>query len=1570
MSLWLSAWHLLCFCLLSHPLLCDESSTVLYVASNGTDASNVDCSPVLPCGTLYHALKLCDNITDVDVVEILVYGVNETDLLFLPRDRTLRTMTNFTITYKSDYPEWYPLEPISSTRIVINNLYYTNKHRVGTDRFLFVGDAYASTFMFYNCTFKDLRMDAYPFLIAARHLSIYDSVFSNISFHGDSSFVYFGLEWEASLLYVEKGDTLLLENTVFDDLYISSANVINAFSVIDVSVAMSTFSNIRLRGSILIYLEFNFLDSTLEEAHSNSELDVFDTNFMNVNGGSLIVFGYGGIAWVSNTNITSSDYSKDGKHLFDVHSTTRMTMTNIHLQYQMNDQLKDICYIDTDEQQYTERYQYNLCRYPIGLLKNAGFTAMNNIYITNDISASGLREYRDYAMQQLNLTTTDDGEDIISEFRWPYDSIYQDFPLPSLIQNSGGLLHVNNTTIDGIVHVIDFWNSGVLIMTGLNVSVPRFVFDNSDLIDPRWLVLEAWPYVVANQGSMVHGEVDLSCNEGVSEHCVLDDINADTTGILVIQDSFISGKGAVIDNLGHIGIYNTYIQNATHIASALDSLSVNIIGCHFKSMGYYHIGFVPMYWTVNDVSRSLFLSQVQSAVIKDNLFEYFSDHGYIVIKNMDAKYVTNVTIKRNRFINPVTIESFTLSHFQRIDQMEMTNLTMPDTDLDKVGWIAGIYGYDEYFHGHHMVDVEGAVQSSIIGNTFPQNDLYTTALDTACLSLIESHSPNCVSGNTFYGPALRVFQSTVTSCFFPELVIREEKRCWTETGAMDLGAFEDVNWYNTMVATDISVPIVTMRKSQIILDQTMMSTNFSHTNGQTSYNPFDLREGADLSVLNLKVLPSEPQIKIEFNQKCINLCTRLYTDLIHQLHIFCNNITNALNLVSLLPDKHEWEVTENDLQVVNHTLPSQLMLNSSESLYPGGTLDIGYSILDRYNHTIHDWKGEMFVMLRSVDFGFDTTMHINTALSQPCDMCKTGLYIQNVRMDMDDLSTHKYTIQATVKDNLLRVNDISFVISPCPAGNGLNTISSQCYACNVGEFSLSPSVSPCISCTSKPLEGVECLGKDELIVSQNYWVGIHHTKDYDIVSKHCPAHYCSQRKGSYLELQASNELCALNRDPLTPFCGRCKDGFSELFGSTNCGKCEANSYELWVIALVVSIIFGVVVVFSNAIMIHKKEKEARKMRRHCGMTLSARKYIKIALQKSILYHYQSLTFIFLNTSMAVHLMALAETFNFQLDFLYAMNDTDAHGYCWIKGLTAKTRIMLNLVIPTFSALTIMVMLIIYRCKRYAIFGKRVYFGKAFVNILLLVVGTICGICFKLIACRALGTEWTDDFVHFYFGVDKCYDTVWFTATVALAFMVTLFCFCFVKLFRDRRDPHTRPLLRDNKYVLESLVKAFKREQYWYWEIVMFSRRFIIAMLNALGDIKNANDALFVLLIIYLMAQFACNPFRIKEVNRLEIVCLLCLLSTLHILSNNTNSAAEHNIFPLLLLNGLIALPFIVFVIHAVQINCREKNGGEIDDNSDSEENKDQLPNGAIELGPNISYDEHNYTNARSSYAMY
>eukprot|EP01084_Bolivina_argentea_P272389 463754_1 len=69
----------------------------------------------------------------------------------------------------------------------------------------------------------------------------------------------------------------------------------------------------------------------------------------------------------------------------------------------------------------------------------------------------------------------------------------------------------------------------------------------------------------------------------------------------------------------------------------------------------------------------------------------------------------------------------------------------------------------------------------------------------------------------------------------------------------------------------------------------------------------------------------------------------------------------------------------------------------------------------------------------------------------------------------------------------------------------------------------------------------------------------------------CPPGYCCTKSLGCNYLHGMRSLCANGRNLSAPLCGKCDDGLSELFGSTNCSKCDEHNYFL-LFAIIILII--------------------------------------------------------------------------------------------------------------------------------------------------------------------------------------------------------------------------------------------------------------------------------------------------------------------------------------------------------------------------------------------------------------
>ena len=121
--------------------------------------------------------------------------------------------------------------------------------------------------------------------------------------------------------------------------------------------------------------------------------------------------------------------------------------------------------------------------------------------------------------------------------------------------------------------------------------------------------------------------------------------------------------------------------------------------------------------------------------------------------------------------------------------------------------------------------------------------------------------------------------------------------------------------------------------------------------------------------------------------------------------------------------------------------------------------------------------------------------------------------------------------------------------------------------------------SQCVDCLN--INGIKCYGFTNIIVSHNYWISPKEASN-SIISNFCPSGYCCQEiNGCNYSMAVINDgagLCAYGRNPDTPLCGQCLSGYSEVFGSSTCKKCESNNYSLLIVPIIIAFVFVLVFV--------------------------------------------------------------------------------------------------------------------------------------------------------------------------------------------------------------------------------------------------------------------------------------------------------------------------------------------------------------------------------------------------------
>ena len=149
--------------------------------------------------------------------------------------------------------------------------------------------------------------------------------------------------------------------------------------------------------------------------------------------------------------------------------------------------------------------------------------------------------------------------------------------------------------------------------------------------------------------------------------------------------------------------------------------------------------------------------------------------------------------------------------------------------------------------------------------------------------------------------------------------------------------------------------------------------------------------------------------------------------------------------------------------------------------------------------------------------------------------------------------------------------------SPCSNYELLPTLTINLYQTCPPGFNISESRKSCVCVSRLAQYAHQCnitnnLGQITREAGQHFWAGYKNQSHEVILHPHCPFDYCVNDTVDF-PLNNSDIQCAYNRSGL--LCGRCKEGYSLVLGSTRCRKCTYSHLVL----LIPFAVMGVALVF-------------------------------------------------------------------------------------------------------------------------------------------------------------------------------------------------------------------------------------------------------------------------------------------------------------------------------------------------------------------------------------------------------
>eukprot|EP01084_Bolivina_argentea_P172852 299384_1 len=213
----------------------------------------------------------------------------------------------------------------------------------------------------------------------------------------------------------------------------------------------------------------------------------------------------------------------------------------------------------------------------------------------------------------------------------------------------------------------------------------------------------------------------------------------------------------------------------------------------------------------------------------------------------------------------------------------------------------------------------------------------------------------------------------------------------------------------------------------------------------------------------------------------------------------------------------------------------------------------------------------------------------------------------------------------------------------------------------------------------------------------------------------------------------------------------------------------------------------------------------------------------------------------------------------------------------------------------------------YKCNkqiRFLGFGWDVVW-----TIFILLIGNIVSTMLKILACSKVN----DEYKHFYDGSQPCFGVLWVIALTFVSLIVILWIVVWILLYRmdaTKRD--------SRKSYLRSVTKSYKIE-YWFWEVLLVSRRILIAFMVTIQYVSYSvtQYLLAIILILYLGLHYWIRPFNYDQANVAESLCLFLLIITLM-----TVIFEFHVTYPQLvsiLISAMVLLPIVLIFVYIVLI---------------------------------------------------
>ena len=1116
--------------------------------------------------------------------------------------------------------------------------------------------------------------------------------------------------------------------------------------------------------------------------------------------------------------------------------------------------------------------------------EDEAFLSFNNF---DNVFLSRLNITYFYDVQNCNFSTTNPepyGPNITNPFGIGSALLYQ-CPNPMTFMENSGQMEMNDirisvmmmNTVNATANHLQFWyhkddEYGFIINDG-NMSILNMTTQRS--LGYR---------MIYNEGTLSVNGLNLECDgnddfdqfdvNGLNSKYI---IYCPVASALNIFDSHFVGSYIVIYiRSGSLNISQSTFKYATYSISTYGR-SITVNNCHFSKCGRFY----GPYYGLQDAGL-LAIFSTENTYFINNTFTGYNPHGFLWLNKVNDAVFTDNTFEIDGGgllydIDPKQLGFWNFAAFgcQLSSGLKLVGNTFSGNDIDvATPWI--------YFIGN-----QGTMCLS--GNRFYLDSICNLSVCFLCFPFVlkKTHS--------FSNYAFSTINTNVTSCARPDLlqnVLVEgiDSRIY---GPIDSEIFHEIG---TFSVDDDDIPFIfKVSGANVVLDNLQIAVSPNNTT-----NPIMFGVSGGTTLIVDSAIENGYDLSYDTGH-----CTVIHNDrlainhaMISWLMFECESseIGEENKLLSTLS-------SENTI-FVDHFSASTLWFEAlSTSYFPGGDAMFNYTVSDRLGNQVDGERAENTTIQLYSDsfvsyFGIDAEGH--------CQICEEGVWFSSISVDSD---FDFYTLHISMDNELfvLQQNTITFNITGCPSGYGVGDRDAFCSICDPGTYNLEEDgVTECNSCGSDENSGVYCFD-GSIFISKGVWIGFEGTT---IISAICPSSLCClPNEGQYCDyIEGDASLCAKNRDHHSFLCGKCVDGFSESVISTNCMICqETVQWGYLSVPLSMAAMWTLFILCTN--------RESTKYSKMNHVTVKSDDVVIImgSLGAVTVYYQQALSQLMSGSGSTYWSVAFLGLFEISAQRVASGTSVKGADWCFINGLDAKTKILLDLLTP-FSVFWLLFFVFAFSQfvvrKQLRIWKKAVDFHSAALSAYLLIIGKVLITLFRLISCQSVG-RYT---VHFYFGYEECFGTTWVVAVVVLLIITLSFGAVFV--FGGRLAKNQ---LYDPNTLIFKLCERYKPE-YWYWEYVIFVRRIFIAYFAVNGGGVVYKSVFLSLVLLLIILQWKLSPFVSKEANVMEGV----LLSGVQIvIASQILMESSDDMFFSIQLTAMVLLPMILLMYFALRILYKE-----------------------------------------------